>query len=139
MRLGFPGHSGDLSLRFVGVYKFRSYPTHGLRDFSIGGHVGSGLPGPVETDHELVCSSRYIVDSRRSALAAVSEFLLAKEAGPIDDGHVAAQIGEVLLGRMRGRRPAQEVILYESLGLIVQDLAAVTYPHSPASAARGTS
>lgn len=125
MRLEFPGHSGDLSLRFVGVCKFRSYPTHGPRDFSIGGHVGSGLPGPAETDH--------------SALAAVSEFLLAKEAGPIDDGYVAAQIGEVLLGRIRGRRPAQEVILYESLGLIVQDLAAVTYPHSPASAARGTS
>ncbi|MGH3626326.1 MAG: hypothetical protein ACRDRL_02605 [Sciscionella sp.] len=121
------------------MYKFRNYPIPELRDFSLGGPVGSGFPGPVEVDHELVCSSRYIVDSRRSALAAASEFLPAKEAGPIDDGHIAAEIGGVLLGRLPGRRSAQEVTLYKSLGHIVQHLAAVTYLHSRASAALGTS
>lgn len=139
MRLRFPGHSGDLSVRFVSVYKFRNSPTPGLRDFSLGGPVDSGFPRPVEIDHELVCSSRDMVDSRRSALAAAVELLLAKEAGPIGDGHIAAEIGEVRLGRIPGRRSTQEVTLYKSLGHIVQDLAAVTYPHSRASAALGTS
>lgn len=94
--------------------------------------VGSSYPGPVEVDHALVKASRYIVDSRRSALVAASEFLLAKEAGLIDDGHIAAEIGEVLLGRVPGRRSAEEITLYKSLGHIVQDLAAVTYLHSRA-------
>ncbi|MGH8298321.1 MAG: ornithine cyclodeaminase family protein [Steroidobacteraceae bacterium] len=94
--------------------------------------VGSSYPGPVEVDHALVRSSRYVADSRRSALAAASEFLLAKEAGLIDDSHIVAEIGEVLLGRVPGRRSVAEVTLYKSLGHIVQDLAAVSYLHSRA-------
>ena len=94
--------------------------------------VGSSHAGPVEIDHALVRKSRYIVDSRRSALAAAAEFLLAKEAGLIDDSHIVAEIGEVLLGRIPGRRSQEEITIYKSLGHIVQDLAAATYLHSRA-------
>lgn len=94
--------------------------------------VGSSHAGPVEIDTALVTASRYIVDSRRSALAAASEFLLAKEAGLIDDGHIVAEIGEVLLGRVPGRRSAEEITVYKSLGHIVQDLAALSYLHARA-------
>ena len=94
--------------------------------------VGSSYAGPVEVDHALVRMSRYIVDSRRSALAAAAEFLLAKEAGLIDDSHIVAEIGEVLLGRIPGRTSPEEVTVYKSLGHIVQDLAATTYVHARA-------
>ncbi len=96
--------------------------------------VGSSHAGPVEIDHALVRASRYIVDSRRSALAAAAEFLLAKEAGLIDDDHIVAEIGEVLLGRIPGRGSPEEITVYKSLGHIVQDLAAVSYLHSRAGA-----
>jgi ornithine cyclodeaminase len=99
--------------------------------------VGSSRAGPVEIDDALVRSSRYIVDSRRSAMAAASEFLLAREAGLIDDSHIVAEIGEVLLGRVPGRRSAEEITLYKSLGHIVQDLAAVSYLHARATAGTG--
>jgi ornithine cyclodeaminase len=95
--------------------------------------VGSSHAGPVEIDHALVRTSRYIVDSRRSALAAAAEFLLAKEAGLIDDNHIIAEIGEVLLGRIPGRTSPEEITVYKSLGHIVQDLAAVSYLHARAS------
>ena len=98
--------------------------------------VGSSYPGPVEVDHALVVLSRYIADSRRSALAAAAEFLLAKEARLINDSHIAAEIGEVLLGRVEGRTSSDQVTLYKSLGHIVQDLAAVAYVHARASASR---
>jgi ornithine cyclodeaminase len=94
--------------------------------------VGSSRAGPVEIDHALVRASRYIADSRRSALAAAAEFLLAKEAGLIDDGHIVAEIGEVLLGRIPGRTSPEEITVYKSLGHIVQDLAAVSYLHARA-------
>jgi ornithine cyclodeaminase len=94
--------------------------------------VGSSYAGPVEVDHALVRMSRYIVDSRRSALAAAAEFLLAKEAGLIDDSHIVAEIGEVLLGRIPGRTSPEEITVYKSLGHIVQDLAATTYVHARA-------
>ena len=94
--------------------------------------VGSSHAGPVEVDHALVRASRFIVDSRRSALAAAAEFLLAREAGLIDDSHIAGEIGEVLLGRIPGRTSPEEITVYKSLGHIVQDLAAVSYLHARA-------
>jgi len=96
--------------------------------------VGSSRPGPVEIDAALLLAGRYIVDSRRSALAAAAEFLLAREAGLIDERHIVAEIGEVLLGRIPGRTAAEQITLYKSLGHIVQDLAAVSYLHARAGA-----
>jgi ornithine cyclodeaminase len=89
--------------------------------------VGSSYAGPTELDSELVVKSRYIADSRNSALAAAAEFLIAKQAGLIGDSHIVAEIGEVLLGRVPGRTSTDEITLYKSLGHVVQDLAALTY------------
>lgn len=97
--------------------------------------VGSSFAGPVEVDSALVTASRYVADSRRSVLAAGSEFLVAKQAGLIGDDHIVAEIGEVLLGRVEGRTSAEEVTLYKSLGHIVQDLAAARYVHRKAQQA----
>ncbi|WP_304178147.1 ornithine cyclodeaminase family protein [Phenylobacterium aquaticum] len=87
--------------------------------------VGSSHAGPTEVDHDLVVRSRFIVDSRASVLAAGAEFLKAKAAGLIDDDHIVGEIGEVLLGRVVGRRTPEEITVYKSLGHIVQDLASV--------------
>ncbi|MGC4250232.1 MAG: ornithine cyclodeaminase family protein [Sphingobium sp.] len=95
--------------------------------------VGSSHAGPVEVDHALVRNSRFIADSRRSVLAAGAEFLKAKEAGLIDDDHIVAEIGEVLLGRVAGRTSRNDITVYKSLGHIVQDLAAATYIHQRAA------
>ncbi len=84
--------------------------------------VGSSYAVPIEIDDELVVRSRYVADSRASVLAAGAEFLHAKAAGLIDDGHIVAEIGEVLSGKIEGRRTPEEVTLYKSLGHVVQDL-----------------
>ena len=85
--------------------------------------VGSSFAGPVEVDKDLVVRSRFIVDSREGVVRQGAEFLKAKEAGLIDDGHIAAEIGEVLAGKAVGRRADDEITIYKSLGHIVQDLA----------------
>jgi ornithine cyclodeaminase len=89
--------------------------------------VGSSGPGPVEVDDVLVARSRYIADSRASALDAAAEFLAAKAAGLVDDGHIVGEIGEVLLGRVPGRESPKDVTVYKSLGHAVQDLAAAAH------------
>jgi ornithine cyclodeaminase len=94
--------------------------------------VGSSRAGPTEIDPALVVASRYIADSRASVLSAASEFLKARDAGLVRDDHIA-EIGEVLLGRTRGRTSADEITMYRSLGHIVQDLAAVAYMHERAA------
>jgi ornithine cyclodeaminase/alanine dehydrogenase-like protein (mu-crystallin family) len=85
--------------------------------------VGSSVAGPVEVDVELVARSRFVVDSREGVLRQGAEFLKAKEAGAIDDTHIVAEIGQVLAGDIIGRRSAEEITVYKSLGHVVQDLA----------------
>lgn len=46
----------------------------------------------------------------------------AKAAGLMDDSHIAAEIGEMLSGKVEGRRNLDEITLHKSLGHLVQDL-----------------
>jgi ornithine cyclodeaminase/alanine dehydrogenase-like protein (mu-crystallin family) len=85
--------------------------------------VGSGFAGPAEVDHDLVVRSRFIADSREGVLQQGAEFLRAKQAGLIGDDHIVAEIGQVLAGEIEGRRSAEEITVYKSLGHVVQDLA----------------
>jgi len=85
--------------------------------------VGSSYAGPTEVDSALVVRSRFIADSREGVLNQGAEFLRAKAAGLIGDDHIIAEIGQVLSGEIEGRRSADEITVYKSLGHIVQDLA----------------
>jgi ornithine cyclodeaminase/alanine dehydrogenase-like protein (mu-crystallin family) len=85
--------------------------------------VGSSYAGPAEVDSDLVVRSRFIADSREGVLHQGAEFLRAKAAGRVGDEHIVAEIGQVLAGDIEGRRSAQEITVYKSLGNIVQDLA----------------
>jgi ornithine cyclodeaminase len=85
--------------------------------------VGSSHPGPVEIDSDLVVQSRFIADYREGILRQGAEFLKAKEAGLVGDDHVVAELGQVLDGKVPGRRTSDEITVYKSIGHIVQDLA----------------
>jgi ornithine cyclodeaminase/alanine dehydrogenase-like protein (mu-crystallin family) len=85
--------------------------------------VGSSYAGPAEVDDDLVVRSRFIADSREGVLQQGGEFLRAKAAGLIGDQHIVAEIGQVLAGEIEGRRSAEEITIYKSLGHVVQDLA----------------
>lgn len=89
--------------------------------------VGSSYAGPREVDSALVARSLFFVDYRPSALAAAAEFLTAKGEGMVSDDHIVGEIGDVLGGRIPGRRSQDDITVYKSLGHIAQDLAAVRY------------
>lgn len=99
--------------------------------------VGSSYAGPVEVDNDLVVRARFIADSREGVLKQGAEFLRAKEAGLIGDDHIVAEIGEVLAGRREGRRTAEEITAYKSLGHVVQDLASAWALHTDDVTPRG--
>jgi ornithine cyclodeaminase len=92
--------------------------------------VGSSHAGPAEVDNELVVRSRIIADSRDGVLQQGGEFLRAKAAELVSDEHIVAEIGQVLMGEVEGRRSAEEITVYKSLGHIVQDLASAAALYS---------
>jgi len=92
--------------------------------------VGSSYAGPVEVDNDLLVAARFIADSREGVLRQGAEVLRAKAAGLIGDDHIVAEIGEVLSGRVPGRRTPEEITVYKSLGHVVQDLATAWALHA---------
>lgn len=96
--------------------------------------VGATVQTSRELDVEAVRRARLIVDRRESALAEAGDFLLARREGAIDDDHIAGELGEVLTGRVAGRRSDGEITLFESLGLAVEDLAAARLVYDNAMA-----
>src|SRR5688572_16237518 len=86
--------------------------------------VGACLPNARELDTEAVLRSRFYVDTREGALHEAGDFLIARSEGAVGDDHIAGEIGEVLTGRVPGRRSPDEVTVFESLGIGIYDLAA---------------
>ncbi len=89
--------------------------------------VGACMPKARELDSFAVARSSLFVDRRESALNEAGDFLLAREEGAVGDDHILGELGDVLLGRVPGRRSPDEITLFESLGLAVEDLAAARY------------
>ena len=101
--------------------------------------VGVSLPTARELDAEAVRRARLYVDRRESALAEAGDFLLARRDGAVTDAHIVGEVGELLLGRVDGRRSADEITLFKSLGLAVEDVAAARHVYARATAmGRGT-
>jgi ornithine cyclodeaminase len=86
--------------------------------------VGACVPTRRELDTAAVARARLFADRRESVLREAGDFLLARAEGAVDDAHVLAEIGEVLAGHAEGRRSSEEVTLFESLGLGIEDVAA---------------
>ncbi|MBI1808643.1 MAG: ornithine cyclodeaminase family protein, partial [Gemmatimonadetes bacterium] len=102
--------------------------------------VGASLPAARELDSDAVARSRLFVDRRESTLNESGDFLVPRAEGRITDAHILGELGDLLLGRQRGRTSPGDVTLFKSLGLAVEDVAAVRHVFEKASAAgAGTS
>ena len=99
--------------------------------------VGSSVPFTRELDTAAVVTARkcsWIGANRRSTRRAISCF--PKKEGVIGDDHILGEIGEILLGRVTGRESPDEITLFKSLGLAIEDLAAANYVYQKALASR---
>jgi ornithine cyclodeaminase len=86
--------------------------------------VGACFPAARELDSAAVARARLFVDRRESAMNEAGDILVPLREGAIGDDHIVGELGEVAIGRVAGRRTADEVTLFKSLGLAIEDLAA---------------
>jgi ornithine cyclodeaminase/alanine dehydrogenase-like protein (mu-crystallin family) len=94
--------------------------------------VGAAGRSMREIDSVSVIRSRLYVDRRESALKESGDILAPLEDGDIGPEHILAEIGELLIGRGDGRRNDQDITLFKSLGLAVEDLASAAYIYEAA-------
>ena len=96
--------------------------------------VGSSVPTARELDTATVAAARVFVDRRESALTESGDYLdAAREAG-LGPDHIRGELGEVLAGTVPGRTSDDELTVFVSLGLAVEDLATVAELHRRATA-----
>ena len=96
--------------------------------------VGASTPSMRELPAEVVAASALFADSRESLRNEAGDYQEALKLGLIGEDHVRAELGEVLTGLRLGRRDENEITLFRSLGLAVEDLAAAQ--HAVRAAAR---
>jgi ornithine cyclodeaminase/alanine dehydrogenase-like protein (mu-crystallin family) len=95
--------------------------------FAPGAHVnavGSSIPTTRELDGATVAAARLVVDARESTLNESGDLLLAVREGTVAADVPLVELGEVLSGSAPGRTSPDQLTVFISLGLAVEDLAA---------------
>lgn len=85
--------------------------------------IGSHTPNARELDTALILRSKFIGDSREACFNEAGDIMIPLEAGEIQESHYYADIGEIVTARKEGRTSADEITIFKSNGLAVQDAA----------------
>jgi ornithine cyclodeaminase/alanine dehydrogenase len=85
--------------------------------------VGSHSPGARELDSATVAAARIVVDSREANLKESGDLLIPMSEGKISQDAFGDEIGEVAAGKKPGRRSPDEITIYKSVGIAIEDVA----------------
>jgi ornithine cyclodeaminase/alanine dehydrogenase-like protein (mu-crystallin family) len=94
--------------------------------------VGACTPATRELDSVAIARAALFVDSRESAVNEAGDWLIAKREMALGDDHIRGEIGELLAGKVGGRASADEITIFKSLGLAVEDLASALHVYRKA-------
>ena len=69
------------------------------------------------------------MDRRESTVNEAGDYRLAEKEGAIGPEHIRAEVGELLIGSKNGRSTPEEITLFRSLGLAIEDLVAAQHAY----------
>jgi alanine dehydrogenase len=84
--------------------------------------IGADAVGKEELDPELILRSKVVVDDMVQALHS-GEVNVPLSKHYISENDIHAQLGEVMVGRKPGRTSEEEITIFDSTGLAIQDVA----------------
>jgi ornithine cyclodeaminase len=99
-------------------------PVFDDKDLKPGTHisaVGSYTPEMQEVPAETLQRAKIFVDSRSAALEEAGDLIQPLQAGLFDESHISGELGEIVLGKITGRRSPEEITYFKSVGIAVQD------------------
>ena len=86
--------------------------------------IGACRPTERELDPGLVRRGRLYVDSRAAALVESGDIVMGIQEDQLRPSHIIGELGELLAGKVEGRRSPRDVTIFKSLGLAVEDVMA---------------
>ncbi len=88
--------------------------------------VGADSPGKQELDPRLISQNKVVADILHQVVR-VGESQHAIAAGSISSDQIYAELGEIVCGKKPGRENDSEIIVFDSTGTALQDVAAATF------------
>jgi len=104
-------------------------PVFADADVRAGTHVnaiGAYTPQMQEIPAETVLRAKVVIDHRKASLAEAGDLLSPLRQGLMTEDHIYAELGEIAAGLKPGRTSPEEVTLFKSVGVAVQDVAAAS-------------
>ena len=84
--------------------------------------IGADAPGKQELDPDILKRAKIVVDDLKQALHS-GEVNVPLSEGVIARGDIYAELGEVITGKKPGRASRDEITIFDSTGLAIQDIA----------------
>jgi ornithine cyclodeaminase/alanine dehydrogenase len=104
-------------------------PLFKKEDVKKGAHInaiGSFQPHMQELDPRLIRDARVFLDSREPCLKESGDLIRPIEEGIISENHLAGEIGDFLLNRIAGRESDDQITIFKSVGVAIQDYVVAT-------------
>ncbi|MEA3374666.1 MAG: hypothetical protein U9R72_00450 [Chloroflexota bacterium] len=104
-----------------------SSPVFDDADLQPGTHInaiGAYTPEMQEIPPQTVLRAKLVVDHHEAALAEAGDLLIPMNQGLMSADHIYAELGEIIIGKKVGRESPEEITLFKSVGVAVQDVAA---------------
>ena len=97
--------------------------------------IGSHSPNTRELDTVTIQRSKVVPDLAAACLVEAGDLIMPIKEGAITEDHIHASLGEVVAGLKPGRESDEEITLFKSVGLAVQDAATAAQVYDLARAA----
>jgi alanine dehydrogenase len=88
--------------------------------------VGAYTPQMQEIPPETVLRAKVVIDHHESSMAEAGDILIPLGQGLMTEDHIYAELGEIAAGNKPGRTSPEEITLFKSVGVAVQDVAAAS-------------
>ena len=94
--------------------------------------IGSHAVGVRELDTKTVVKSKLVCDQVDACLAEAGDVMMPIEEGALNPSDIYGEIGELITGAKAGRESDDEITLFKSVGLSIQDISAARYVYQRA-------
>ncbi len=94
--------------------------------------IGSHSPNARELDTTTIVRSKIVPDSADACLVEAGDLMIPINEGAISRDHLHADLGEVVAGLKAGRENDQEITLFKSVGLAIQDVSTASFVYRQA-------
>lgn len=84
--------------------------------------VGSYRPEMAEIPAETLHRAKIVIDQKQGCLSEAGDLIQPIERGLFTEEHIHAELGEVVTGKAAKRETADEITVFKSVGIAVQDL-----------------